>query len=51
MYWTSRCLQLLRVKSVSEQNIFIYNKTQLIELYNNATGVNFLFCKPAKIYK
>ena len=42
MYWTSLCLQLLRVKSVSEQKIFIDRKTQLVELYKNASGVNSL---------
>ena len=42
MYWPSHCLQLLRVKSVSERKFFIYKKTQLVKLYKNASGVNSL---------
>ena len=51
MYWTSHCFQLLRLKSVSEQKIYIDRKTQLVELYKNASGFNLLSCKLADIYK
>ena len=42
MYWPSLCLQLLKVKSVSERKIFILQKTQLVKLYKNASVVNYL---------
>ena len=51
MYWTSHCLQLLRVKSVSERKLVFYKTIQLIELDNNASGLNLISCKPAEIYK
>ena len=32
------------MKSGSERKIFFYKKTQLVELYKNASGVNYLAC-------
>ena len=37
MYWTSFCLQFLKVESVTERKHFIYKKTQLVKLYKNAS--------------
>ena len=43
MYWPSLCLQLLKVKSVSERKVFIYKKTHSSNSTKMPLGSTFYY--------